>query len=285
MLERPRTKIVCTLGPATDSDDILQALVERGMSVARLNLSHGNLDEHAASVDAVRRISDRVGVPVGIMVDVPGSKYRTGPLAPGALELKPDDTVTLASRDVVGSRDVICVSPPGIHRDAVAERPILLDDGLLELRVIEVWKNDVICRVVRGGRMTEGRGVVTPGVSPSQKFPDQRARLALEFAAQHKADFVALSTVTKADDVHAARVILEEGGLDAHVVSKMERAEALGNFDEIPGASDAIMVARGDMGVEVRLAQVPVIQKDLIRRCNIAGKPVITATQMLESMV
>ena len=185
----------------------------------------------------------------------------------------------------MGSRDVICVSPPGIHRDAVAERPILLDDGLLELRVIEVWKNDVICRVVRGGRITEGRGVVTPGVSPSQKFPDQRARLALEFAAQHKADFVALSTVTKADDVHAARVILEEGGLDAHVVSKVERAEALGNFDEILRASDAIMVARGDMGVEVRLAQVPVIQKDLIRRCNIAGKPVITATQMLESMV
>ena len=255
------------------------------MSVARLNLSHGDADSHASVIQRVKRASEEVGVPVGIMVDVPGTKYRTGPLAPGVVNLKTGDRVTLTSRDVVGSHDLVSVSPPGIHRDADVNRPILLDDGLIELHVVDVIGSDVGCEVIIGGRLTERRGVITPGKAPSQVFPDERAVEGLKFAAEQDADFVALSTVTTDEDIGKARKILNRYGLDAQIISKIERAEALDNFDSILAASDAIMVARGDMGVEVPISRVPVIQKDLIVRSNAGGKPVITATQMLESMV
>ena len=283
--KRPKTKIICTLGPSTSTDETLESLVESGMSVARLNLSHGTLDEHAASVNQVRAVSQRLGIPVGIMVDVPGTKYRTGSLGTGVLDLKPGDRLTLTSRDVVGTRDLVAVSPPGIHLDAAVGRPVLLDDGLMELGVVEVKKSDVVCEVVRGGRLTERRGVATPGKAPSQPFLGEQGTRALEFAAEHMADFVALSMVTQESDVELARGKLRERGLDAVIVSKIERAEALDNFESILKASDSVMVARGDMGVAVSLSEVPMIQKDLIARCNKSGKPVITATQMLESMV
>ena len=285
MGRHPKTKIVCTLGPATSSDETLNELVEAGMSIARLNLSHGSLSQHAEDVRRVRRAADSVGVAVGIMVDIPGAKYRTGPLGTGVLELKRGDRLTLTSRDVAGTQSLVTVTPPGIHRDAAVGASVLLDDGLIELFVDAVSDDDVDCEVLRGGRLTERRGVATPGKSPSQPFPDEKATQALEFATEHEADFVALSTITNADDVNRAREVLKSGGLDAIVISKIERAEALGHFDDIMAASDAIMVARGDMGVEVRLAEVPMIQKDLIARSNLAGKPVITATQMLESMI
>ena len=282
---RPKTKIVCTLGPSTESEETIQSLAESGMSVARLNLSHGTEDSHAAAIDRVRRVSERSGSPIGIMVDVPGSKYRTGPLAPGFVELKRGERLTLTSNDVIGNDEVIGVSPPCIHRDATVGHEILLDDGRVELRVIEITGNDVLCEVITGQRITERRGVTTPGKAPSQEFPDESTRTALRFAAEQRADFVALSTVTTDTDVNKGREILESAGLDCHIISKIERAEALENFDSILAASDAIMVARGDMGVEVPLERVPVIQKDLILRSNAVGKPVITATQMLESMV
>ena len=282
---RPKTKIICTLGPATSSEETFQALAEAGMSVARLNLSHGSQEEHSDTVQRVRRVSERLGVPLGIMVDVPGTKYRTGPLSTGVLELKPGGRLALTSKDMVGTAEVVTVTPPGIHRDATVGHTVFLDDGLIELRVLDIRGEDVECEVVRGGRLTERRGVATPGKSPSQPFPDEKAREALKFAADHKADFVAISTVTADTDVIMAREILVDHGLDAYIVSKIERSEALENIEGILAASDAIMVARGDMGVEVRMAQVPVIQKELIAKSNVAGKPVITATQMLESMV
>ena len=282
---RPKTKIVCTLGPSTESQQTVDALVESGMSVARLNMSHGTLESHAAAIQRVRTASERSGVPVGIMVDVPGSKYRTGPLAPGVVDLRQGGKLTLTSRDVIGTHEIMAVSPPGIHRDAGVDRPILLDDGLIELRVIEIQGTEVMCEVVTGGRVTERRGVTTPGRAPSQPFPDSRTEQALKFAADQDADFVALSMVTNATDIHKARALMGGLGLNAQIISKIERAEALDSFDSILTASDAIMVARGDMGVEVPLARVPVIQKDLISRSNAAGKPVITATQMMESMV
>jgi pyruvate kinase len=284
-MRRPKTKIICTLGPSTSTEDTIAAMVEAGMSVARLNLSHGSLDQHRESGSIVKRVSERLGIPVGIMVDVPGIKYRTGPLGTGTLNLKPGETITLTSRNVVGTKDLVSVAPAGIHRDAVPGRPVLLDDGLLELRVISVDDQDVVCEVVRGGRLTERRGVATPGSSPSRTFPDAGAIEALEFAAEQKADFVAISNVTAAEDLIAARAILDRNDLETCIVAKIERAEALENLDSILEASDSLMVARGDMGVEVRLARVPVIQKQLIARCNQAGKPAITATQMLESMV
>ncbi len=282
---RPKTKIVCTLGPATESQDTIRALIEAGMSVARLNMSHGTSDTHVAAIERVRAASRELKIPVSIMVDVPGTKYRTGPLSPAVINVKPGDRVTLTSRNIVGDHDVIGVYPPGIHRDASTERPVLIDDGLLEFRVLNVRNEDVECEVVVGGRITERRGVITPGKSPSQEFPDKRARECLRFAAIHQADYVALSTVISAEDILKSRAILEQNGARPLIVSKIERVEALDNFREILDASDSIMVARGDMGVEVPLARIPRIQKDLITKSNAAGKPVITATQMLESMV
>ena len=285
-LNRPKTKIVCTLGPATSSGAQIQSLIESGMSIARLNLSHGDREQHAIAADLVRKVSNDVGVPIGIMVDVPGSKYRTGVLDSGVINIKKGDKLILTSRDVVGTPELVSVTPPGIHRDVTVGAQLMLDDGFMELCVLSVSDLDVQCEVVRGGRLTERRGVATPGRSPSQPFPDQRAKDALAFAAKHEADFVALSTITTVKDIEVAREILGQHGLkDPYVISKIERSEAVDNFDSILDASDGIMVARGDMGVEVPLSDVPVIQKDIIARCNAKGKPVITATQMLESML
>ncbi|MDP6063828.1 MAG: pyruvate kinase [SAR202 cluster bacterium] len=284
-MRRPKTKIICTLGPSTSTEETITAMVEAGMSVARLNLSHGNLDQHRESVKIIERVSERLGIPIGTMIDVPGIKYRTGPLGIGMLRLEPGDTITLTSRDIVGTKDLVSVAPEGIHRDAVPGKQVLLDDGLLELRVASVQGQDVVCKVIRGGRLTERRGVATPGTSSTRTFPDPKAIEALAFAAEQNADFVAISNVTAAGDIIAARNILAENGLEACIIAKIERAEALEQLDSILEASDSLMVARGDMGVEVRLARVPVIQKQLIARCNEAGKPAITATQMLESMV
>jgi pyruvate kinase len=285
---RPKTKIVCTLGPATESLETIKALIQSGMSVARLNLSHGSLETHAIAVATVRQASAELGIPVGIMVDVPGSKYRTGPLAPGAVQLRAGDRLVLTSRDIIGTQEIVSVTPPGIHRDARPGSTVLLDDGLMELRVISVdrQQQDVLCEVVRGGRLTERRGVIIPGVSPSQPFPTEKGEEGLRFAAQQQAEFVALSMVRGGSDVRKARDILRQNGLhDVWIISKVELAEALQNFDSVLEASDAVMVARGDLGVEIPLAQVPVKQKYLIAKCNAAGKPVITATQMLESMI
>lgn len=282
---RPRTKIVCTLGPAVESSDSVKSLIRAGMSVARLNLSHGSPELHAQAIETVRAASQQLGVPVAMMVDVPGPKYRTGPTVPGVIKFEPGDGITLTSRELVGDQSLVCVTPPGIHRDADPGNRVLISDGLIRLRVMRIDGQDVVCEALTPGRLTEGRGVSIPGIAPSQPFPDEAARAALAFAAQHSADFVALSGVTSADDVAAARDILTGLGNESLIVSKIEMAEGVTNFESILAASDGIMVARGDLGVEVRLAEVPVIQKRLIRACNQAGKVVITATQMLESMI
>lgn len=283
--ERPKTKIVCTLGPATSSQKTVRSLAESGMSIARLNLSHGTIGEHTESLRIVRKVSEDIDLPLGIMVDVPGIKYRTGPTDPGVVNLVVGDRFTLTSRDVVGSERLVSISPPGIHRDAAPDSPVLLDDGLMELRVNGIDDEEVECTVVRGGRLTEGRGVATPGRSPSQGFPHEKAVEALQFAAEHKVDFVALSTITGPHDIEAAKLVLERHGHSPLIISKIERSDAVDDFEQILAVSDAIMVARGDMGVEVQLASVPVLQKKLIALSNHAGKPVITATQMLESMI
>ena len=284
---RPKTKIVCTLGPSTSSPEVIRRLVEEGMSVARLNMSHGKPEEHAEKVRMIRRASDETGIPVAVMVDVPGPKYRTGPMGDGVLMLESDDEFTLTGRDIVGDSRTVAVSPPGIHLDAKVGSPLLLDDGLLELTVERVDGQDVHCKVVRGGRLTEKRGVAVPGRNPSQPFPGEQALDALKFAAEQRADFLALSMVSSPANVDTARALLEKHGHEPFIVSKIELAGAVEEeqFGKILEASDGIMVARGDMGVELPLTEVPMIQKRLIQQCNEQGKPVITATQMLESMV
>ena len=283
--EIPRTKIVCTLGPAVESHADVTALVRAGASVARLNLAHGSPDEHVRAVQTVRSVARELRLPIALMVDVPGPKYRAGTIRGGGIALKPGDNITLTSREVVGEQGLLCVSPPGIHRDASPGNFVLISDGIIRLRVDRVEGTDVLCEALTPGLVTEGRGVSLPGVAPSQPFPNCQARRALAFAADHRADFVALSSVTTSANVETAKQILAERGASPLVVSKIETSEAVSNFEAILDASDGIMVARGDLGVEVRLAEVPVIQKRLIRSCKAAGKMVITATQMLESMI
>ncbi len=283
--ERSKTKIVCTLGPASDSSEMIRELISKGMSVARFNLSHGSLESHQLSIELVRKESTRMGCPVGIMVDVPGPKYRIGPLSVAAVDLKSGDQVILSSEDIVGNNEIMAVSPSGIHVDASIGRPILVDDGLIEMTVTGKKEDQVFCRVVVGGKVTEGRGVTTPGRAPSQPFLNAKTVESLKFAAEQKSDFVALSVITEDSQVHSAKEMLNTLESNPKIITKIERAEALKNIDSILEASDGVMVARGDMGVEVPVERVPIIQKDLISRCNMSGKPVITATQMLESMI
>ena len=286
LIKLPKTKIICTLGPSTDSDEVIIQLIKTGMSIARLNFSHGSLQEHKESFQRVRNAAKKLDTRVGILVDVPGPKYRTGKLKDSFLMLEKGQRLILTSKDsVVGDKNIISILPSGIHNDVSCGSVILLNDGLMELSVEKVVGVEVYCKVFVGGKLTEKRGVATPGKSPSLPFPYQNAVIALEFASENSADFVALSTVTNKAHVLSARKILEKSSTHPLIISKIERSEALENFDEILSISDAIMVARGDMGVEVKMSKLPTIQKKLIFRCNVVGKPVITATQMLESMV
>ena len=200
------------------------------MSVARLNMSHGTPDEHAEKISLIRAASAETGIPVAVMIDVPGPKYRTGLLGDGALDLESGQDITLTSRDIVGDKDTVSVSPPGIHRDARLDSPLLLDDGMMELAVHSVEGLDVHCRVVRGGRLTEKRGVTVPGRDPSQAFPSEQAKAALKFAAEQGADFVALSMVSSGENVDTARALLQKHGHDPFIVSKIELSGESGIF-------------------------------------------------------
>ena len=286
ILQRPRTKIVATLGPKSDSYEMICELVRAGLSVARLNLSHGSRESHRQVFGHVRAASADLGIPVGIMVDVPGPKYRTGQQRPGEFYVKPEDRIVLTSDDVIGSPQRLSVYPPGVHNDAVMGGRILLDDGAIELRVLDIESADVICEVVTGNKMTQGRGVITPGRAPSLPFLSDSAKDGLNFAAEVGADFVALSNVTSSENIAEARNLLAEYGSDASfIISKIETREAIANFDDILENSDGIMVARGDLGIAIDLESVPIRQEEMIAKCNHAGKPVITATQMLETMM
>ncbi len=281
----PKTKIICTMGPSTESPEIVRDLIRHGMSIARLNLSHGTLDSHSKQIELIRHTAGELNTPVGILVDVPGFKYRIGSMNPERIELRPSDEITLTSREIIGDSSIITVSPPGIHGDATIGGPILINDGFIVLNVKAINGLDVKCEVIIGGYVSTLKGVATPGKSPSYDFPGEKTLEALSFANDLRADFIALSTVRNSSDVYTIRNQILADDYNPFIISKIERSDALENFNSILEASDGIMVARGDMGVEVPLSSVPVIQKDLIAKCNDVGKPVITATQMLESMV
>ena len=286
LIKSPKTKMICTLGPSTSSEDVIIQLISAGMSIARLNFSHGNLQQHIKSFEIVRNAAKKLNTRVGILVDVPGPKYRTGKLKDPFVILEEKQELILTSKkNALGDKNEISILPSGIHNDVSAGSVILINDGLMELCVEKVEGFQVYCKVVVGGKLTEKRGVATPGKSPSLPFPDKNAVSALEFAAEYGADFVALSTVTNDSHVLSAKKILQNSNHSPMIISKIERSEALDNFDQILSVSDAIMVARGDMGVEVKMSKLPTIQKELISKCNNVGKPVITATQMLESMI
>jgi pyruvate kinase len=282
---RRRTKIVCTIGPATGSASMVQRLIAAGMDVARLNLSHGTFSEHAAYIETIRRVARRTGIDVAILIDLPGPKYRIGRLKGGQATLKKGAQVRLTSTDIEGDGAVIPVTLPDLARGIKTGDIVILDDGAMELRVLSVAGDEVVCRVTVGGILKQEKGLVVPGMRLSVPFLTGKLRDALVFTVGQRPDFLALSFVTEAKNITDVRAILAENGADIPIISKIERAEAVNNFGAILAASDGIMVARGDLGVELPLERVPLIQKDIIKKCNRAGKPVITATEMLESMI
>ena len=280
-----RTKIICTIGPATSSSAVMERLIKAGMNIARLNLSHGTHSEHARYIRAIRRLSQRLGIEVCILMDLPGPKYRTGRLKGGEAVLKRGKSVVLTTRNVEGDATLVSVSLPNLAQDVRVGDTVLINDGVIKLKVKETKGNEVICRVVVGGLLTEGRGLVVPGMRTSLPFITDSLREHILFAIKQQPDYLALSFVSSAKDVAGVRAILEENNVEIPVIAKIERGLALRNFEGILAASDGVMVARGDLGVDIALERLPLVQKEIIKECNRAGKPVITATEMLESMV
>ncbi|MCD6390843.1 MAG: pyruvate kinase [Dehalococcoidia bacterium] len=280
-----QTKIVCTIGPATNSAAMIEQLIRAGMNIARFNLSHGNFRDHARHIQTVRRLSHRLAVPVAILMDLPGPKYRTGKLRGGQARLKKGAQVVLTTRQLEGDDELIPVNLSLLPRDIKVGDTVLLDDGAIQLKVLEWRDTEVRCKVMVGGILTEGRGLVIPGVHTPGPFVTDALQECVLFTIKQHPDYLALSFVSNADDVTDVRAILRENNTDIPIIAKIERGEAVKRFDDILATSEGIMVARGDLGVDIPLEKVPLVQKEIIRKCNQAGKPVITATQMLESMI
>jgi pyruvate kinase len=280
-----RTKIICTLGPASAPPAMLLRLIKTGMDIARLNLSHGTLAEHARYIKDIKEQSQKAGRRVGILVDLPGPKYRIGRLAGGSVELKKGSHLQLTAEDIEGNATLLPVTLPNLAKDIRPGDTVILSDGGIELKVTGVEDSRVDCRVTYGGLLRQGRGLVVPGMKITVPFISKQLRQDIQFAIEQKPDYIALSFVTSADDVESVKNILKKAGAKIPIISKIERGEAVKNFNAILEASDGIMIARGDLGVEIPLENVPMVQKELIKKCNRAGKPVITATEMLESMI
>ena len=280
-----RTKIVATLGPASSSEERLLALMEAGADVFRLNFSHG---DHAAKAELIRHIralSSQRRQAVAILGDLQGPKIRAGRFAGGSLMLTPGATVTITTRDVLGCGDLIPTTYAGLPGDVRPGDQILLDDGLLELQVLGIDGSEVRARVVVGGELRDRKGINLPGVAVSVPALTEKDLEDMHFCVREKVDYLALSFVRQADDVLALKNELLRLESKIQVIAKIEKPQAVAAFDEILEVADGIMVARGDLGVEMNPEKVPLIQKRIIRQCNAAGKPVITATQMLESMI
>jgi pyruvate kinase len=280
-----RTKIVATVGPACDTEAGLSALMETGVDVFRLNFSHGEQSAKSEVIRIIRELSHRRERAVAILGDLQGPKIRTGKMQGGSMELVPGHEVTITTRELLGSGDTIPTIYQGLPRDVVPGDRILLDDGLMELRVLGVAGEDVRCVVVNGGTLKDRKGINLPGAKVSAPALTEKDREDLYFCIAEELDYVALSFVRQASDVLELKDILKAQGSELRVIAKIEKPEAVTDFDAILEVSDGIMVARGDLGVEINPEKVPLIQKRIIRSCNEAGKPVITATQMLESMI
>ena len=282
-----KTKIVCTIGPASENPEILEQLINNGMNVARLNFSHGTHEEHLAKIKTIRRIRRKLNVPVAIMLDTKGPEIRTGNFKVDEIFLKPDDIFTLTTRDVEGDQSIVSVSYDGLPDDVSVGSEIYIDDGLVQLEVIEIKDGtDVVCKALNNGILSDHKGVNLPGSKTNLPAITPKDVDDIKFGIENDIDIIAASFVRKKEDVYDIRKVLEDhGGEHIKIISKIESQEGVDNLDEIIEASDGIMVARGDLGVEIRTELIPLVQKEIIRKCNDAAKPVITATQMLDSMI
>jgi pyruvate kinase len=280
-----RTKIVATLGPASETEERLLALMNAGADIFRLNFSHGTLEQKAELIRRIRNLSRRRRQAVAILGDLQGPKIRTGLMRDGAMELKPGQEVTITTREIRGDGDLIPTTYHELPGDVSKGDRILLDDGLMELEVLTVAGEEVRCRVEVGGILKDRKGINLPGIRVSAPALTGKDREDLRFCIAEGVDWVALSFVRRAYDVLQLKDILFQEKSEIQVIAKIEKPQAVADFEAILEASDGIMVARGDLGVEMSPEKVPLIQKRIIRSCNEAGKPVITATQMLESMI
>ncbi len=281
-----RAKIVCTLGPASSSVEMIDRLMRAGMDVARLNFSHGSLGEHARKVAAIREVSGKIERPTAILADLQGPKIRTGRLAGGKpVRLEAGQRFTITSRKVAGDAHAVSTTYTQLPAEVSARDRILLADGLIELRVMSVKGKDVHCEVVNGGELGEHKGINLPGVKLKVSALTRKDRQDLAFALAQNVNYIAISFVRRADDVRIAKTLIARAGKTTPVIAKLEKPEAIENLDSILGVADGVMVARGDLGVEMNPERVPVVQKQIIARARDARLPVITATQMLESMI
>lgn len=284
-LKYRRTKIVATLGPASREPEVLARLLAAGVDVVRLNFSHGSHDSHRECYERVRRAAAEAGRPVAVLADLCGPKIRVGEFPGGSIELVCGATLTVTTRDVPGAPGLIPSQYESLHEDVAAGSRLLLDDGNLELVVTKVDGTEITASVVRGGVLRDKKGINLPGVEVSSPTLTEKDRIDAAFALALGVDLLALSFVRRAEDVHELRAIIAAAGSQAGIIAKIERREALAEIDFILAASDGIMVARGDLGVELPPQSVPVVQEQLIELARAQAKPVIVATQMIESMI
>ncbi len=283
-MKQRKTKIICTIGPASSSRKMLRKLITAGMNVARLNFSHGTHEEHRKVVERVRALTKSLNRPVAVMQDLQGPKIRTGKIKGGSLELKAGEEFVITSRKIIGESGIVSTTYGGIIKDLDKGHSILIDDGLMELKVVAKNKTDLICKVVTGGILHDSKGINLPGVKTRIPSLTKKDRQDLRAGIEMGIDYVALSFVRSAKDVKVLKGELKRLGADVPVIAKIEKPQALEDLDEILDACEGVMVARGDLGVELSPEKVPIAQKVMIRKANLKRKLVITATQMLESM-
>ncbi len=280
-----KTKIVCTIGPASESPEMLRKLIRAGMSVARLNFAHGEPEEHTARIRNIREAAAAENTYVAVLIDTKGPEIRIGKMEEAFVELVPGEHVTLTTEEVLGTKDRIHVTYKQLPQDVKPGGIILIDDGLVRLEVVKAEGTEITCLIRNGGRLKPRKGVNVPGVKTSLPGVTEKDIRHIKYGVEQKIDIIAQSFVRKAEDILEIKHILDElGAGHIQVIAKIENDEGVENLDAIISVADGIMVARGDLGVDLPVEDVPLVQKDMIRRCNLAGKPVITATHMLESM-
>jgi pyruvate kinase len=280
-----RTKIIATIGPASSSKSVIKSLIRSGANVLRLNFSHGSHEDHLNRIRMIRSISKEFDHPIGILLDLQGPKIRIGEVKEGAVHLKVGQKLTITTQKILGSSQKISTSYQNLPKDVKKGDVILMDDGNIELKVIDQQEEEVVTQVLHGGILKSKKGINLPDTNVSVPSMTEKDLNDLAFGLMHHVDWVALSFVRKAEDIKELRDIIYRKGKWSKIIAKIEKPEAVENIDSIIEASDGLMVARGDLGVEIPMEKVPLIQKQIVRKCNVAAKPVIVATQMLESMI
>ena len=281
-----KTKIVCTLGPATDDAKVLKELMQAGMNVARINFSHGNYKDQEDRINLFKSVRDELGLPIPLLLDTQGPEIRIGKFKEAKVLLKEGNLFTLLNEDTLGDETKVSITYKELYKDVEKGRTILINDGTIELKVKEIVNKDIVCEVIQGGNLTNRKSINVPDLALNLPSITQKDIDDIKYGIVAGFDYIAASFVRKPQDVLAIKKVLQEnGGEKIKVISKIENREGINNFDDILDVSDGIMVARGDLGVEIPMEEVPIYQKQFIKKTYTQGKPVITATQMLESMI